>query len=110
MNLLVTKLSHHNNLSVLIVCHELYPKGPNSVLLREQLTGVHLHSVANSQKARNYVHNYLTDDDEKAQYNQLFKEHVLGVVDGVKGSIKGAYSSNFLQVWTMKLVLQQDNC
>ena len=26
MNLITTKLSHHNNLSVLIVCHELYPK------------------------------------------------------------------------------------
>ena len=33
MNLLMTKLSHHNNILVLIVCHELYPKGPNSVLL-----------------------------------------------------------------------------
>ena len=89
MNLLMTKLNHHNNLSVLIVCHELYPEGPNSVLLREQLTGIHLHSVANSQKARNYVCNYLTDDDEKAQYNQLFKEHVLDVVDGVKGKHRG---------------------
>ena len=27
MQLLMTKLSHHNNISVLIVCHELYPKG-----------------------------------------------------------------------------------
>ena len=27
VNLLMTKLSHHNNISVLIVCHELYPKG-----------------------------------------------------------------------------------
>ena len=27
MKLLMTKLSHHNNISVLIVCHELYPKG-----------------------------------------------------------------------------------
>ena len=85
MNLSMIKLSNHNNLSVLIVCHKLYPKGPNSVLLREQLTGVHLHSVADSQKARNYVHTYLTDNDEKAQYNQLFKEHVLDIVDGVKG-------------------------
>ena len=32
MNLIMTKLSHHNNLSILIVCHELYPKGKNSVL------------------------------------------------------------------------------
>ena len=65
MDLLMTKLSHHNNVSVLIVCHELYPKGPNSVLMREQLTGVHIHSVANSQKPRNFVKNYLSDDDEK---------------------------------------------
>ena len=42
MSLLMTKLSHHNNVSVLIVCHELYPKGKNSVLLQEQLTGVHI--------------------------------------------------------------------
>ena len=95
MNLLMTKLSHHNNLSVLIVCHELYPKGPNSVLLREQLTGVHLHSVANSQKARNYVHTYLTENDEKAQYNQLFKEYVLDVVDGVKGKHRGSIFIKF---------------
>ena len=27
MNLLMTKLSHHNNILVLIVCHEIYPKG-----------------------------------------------------------------------------------
>ena len=26
MNLLMMKLSHHNNISVLLVCHELYPK------------------------------------------------------------------------------------
>ena len=51
MNLLMTKLSHHNNISVLLVCHELYPKGSNSVLLRDQLTGMHLHVVANVQKA-----------------------------------------------------------
>ena len=53
MDLLMTKLSHHNNVSVLTVCHELYPKRPNSVLMREQLTGVHIHLVANSQKPRN---------------------------------------------------------
>ena len=28
MNLLMTKLSHHNNIFVLLVCHELYPKDP----------------------------------------------------------------------------------
>ena len=85
MNLLMTKLSHHDNISVLLVCHELYPKGPNSVLLCDQLTGMHLHSVANAQKARNYVCNYLTDEDEKARYNELFKEHVLSVGDSVNG-------------------------
>ena len=36
MNLITMKLSHHNNLSVLIVCHELYPKGKSSMLFREQ--------------------------------------------------------------------------
>ena len=65
MDLLMTELSHHNNVSVLIVCHELYPKGPNSVLMREQLIGVHIHSVANSQKPRNFIKNYLSDDHEK---------------------------------------------
>ena len=35
MNLITTKLSHHNNTSILIVCHKLYPKGKNSVLLRD---------------------------------------------------------------------------
>ena len=56
MNLLTTKLSHHNNTSILIVCHELYPKGKNSVLFRDQLTGVHLHAIANQQKIRRYVY------------------------------------------------------
>ena len=65
MNLLMTKLSHHNNISVLLVCHELYPKGTNSVLLREQLTGMHFHAMANAQKAKNYVCNYLADEDKK---------------------------------------------
>ena len=51
MSLLMTKLSHHNNVSVLIVCHELYPKGKNSILLREQLTGVHIHSLTNVKKS-----------------------------------------------------------
>ena len=95
MNLLMTKLSRHNNISVLIVCHELYPKGPNSVLLREQLTGMHLHSVANAQKAKNYICNYLTDDDEKCQYNQLFKEHVLDIGDSVKGRRCGSIFIKF---------------
>ena len=51
MKLLMTKLSHHNNISVLIVCHELYPKGKNVILLREQLTGVHIHSLSNVKKS-----------------------------------------------------------
>ena len=55
MSLLMTKLSHHNNVSVLIVCHELYPKGKNSVLLREQLTGVHIHSLTNVKKIMGFV-------------------------------------------------------
>ena len=52
MNLLMPKLSHHNTLSVLIVCPELYLKGKNSILFREQLTGVHLHSIVNQQKVK----------------------------------------------------------
>ena len=52
--LLITKLSHHNNISILILCHKLYPKGPNSILFPGQLAGVHLHSVAGTGKARNY--------------------------------------------------------
>ena len=95
MNLLMTKLSHHNNISLQIVCHELYPKRPNSVLLQEQLNGMHLHSVANTQKARNYVCNYLIDDDEKHQYNQLFKEHVLDVDDSIKGRRRGSIFIKF---------------
>ena len=51
MKLLMTKLSYHNNILVLIVCHELYPKRQNSVLFRGQLMGVHLHSVADTRKA-----------------------------------------------------------
>ena len=50
INLITTKLSHHNNLSVLLVCHELYPKGNSSMLFREQLTSVHLHAIANQQR------------------------------------------------------------
>ena len=64
MNLLMMKLSHHNNISVLIVCHELYPKGKSSMLFRDQLTGVHLHSIANQQKVKKYVYSYLSDDRE----------------------------------------------
>ena len=85
VDLLMTKLNHHSNISVLLDCHELYPKGPNSVLLHDQLTGMHLHSVSNVQKARNYVCNYLTDENKKAQYNELFKEHVSNVGDSVNG-------------------------
>ena len=95
MNLLMTKLSHHNNISVLLVCHELYPKGPNCVLLREQLTGMHLHAVANVQKAKNYVCNYLVDEDKKCQYNQLFKEHILDINDSTKGKRHGSMFIKF---------------
>ena len=76
MQLLMTRMSHHNNLSVLIVCHELYPKGRNSVLLREQLTGVHLHSLTNSKKAISFVRNYLNDKGEEDQFKDLFSEYV----------------------------------
>ena len=63
INLITTKLSHHNNMSVLIVCHELYPKGKNSMLFREQLTGIHLHAIANQQKTHCYVYSFLSDDN-----------------------------------------------
>ena len=76
MKLLMTKLSHHNNISVLIVCHELYPKGKNAVLLRDQLTGVHIHSLANVRKIMSFVRNYLNDKGEEEQYVKLFEEHV----------------------------------
>ena len=55
MNLFTTKLSHPNNVSILIVCHKLYPKGKNSVLFHDQLTGVHLQAIANQQRIRRYV-------------------------------------------------------
>ena len=95
MNLLMTKLSHHNNIFVLLVCHELYPKGTNSILLREQLTGMHLHVVANAQKAKNYVCNYMADKDEKCQYNELFKEHILDINNSVKGKRWGSVFIKF---------------
>ena len=107
MNLLMTKLSHHNNISVSLVRHELYPnqssdilqhsqnRPTNSVLLREQLTGMHLHKVANAQKAKNYVCNYLADEDEKCQYNQLFKEHILDINDSVKGKRRSSVFIKF---------------
>ena len=76
MQLLMTRMSHHNNLSVLIVCHELYPKGKNSVLLREQLTGIHLHSLTNAKRAIGFVRNYLNDKGEEEQFKDLFSEYV----------------------------------
>ena len=76
MKLLMTKLSHHNNISVLIVCHELYPKGKNAVLLREQLTGVHIHSLTNVRKIVSFFRNYFNDKGEEDQYVKLFEEHV----------------------------------
>ena len=76
MKLLMTKLSHHNNISILIVCHELYPKGKNAVLLREQLMGVHIHSLTNVRKIVSFIRNYLNDKEEDDQYVKLFEEHV----------------------------------
>ena len=95
IKLLMTKLSHHNNISVLIVCHELYPKGQNSVLFRGQLTGVHLHSVADTRKARTYVHNFLTDNDEKNQFDTLHKQHVLDIKDTSERKGRGSLVVKF---------------
>ena len=86
MNLITTKLSHHNNLSILIVCHELYPKGKNSVLFRDQLSGVHLHAIANQQRIRRYIYGFLSDDVEKHQ----FDKHVLRINDSVNGNRRGS--------------------
>ena len=95
MNLLTTKLSHHNNMSVLIVCHELYPKGKNSMLFRDQLTGVHLHAIANQQKIRCYMYGFLSDDFEKRQFDHLFKKHVLHVNDSLTGNRRGSIFIHF---------------
>ena len=87
MNLITTKLSHHNNLSVLIVCHQLYPKGKSSMLFREQLTSVHLHTIANQQRIQRYVYGFLPNNIEKRQFDKLFNEHVLQVNDnGLNGN------------------------
>ena len=96
MNLLMRKLSHHNNVSMLIMCHELYPKGRNSVLFCQQLAGVYLHSIANHQKAQKYVYSYLSNDKEKRQYNQLFNEHILRINDGFKGNRHGSIFIKFM--------------
>ena len=85
MNLITTKLSHHNNTSILIVCHELYPKGKNSVLFRDQLMGVQLHAIANQQRTHHYIYGFLSDNAEKCQFDHLFNEHVLRVSDSLKG-------------------------
>ena len=95
MNLIMTKLSHHNNLSVLIVCHELYPKGKSSVLFREQLTGVHLHAIANQQRIHRYVYSFLMDNAEKQQFDNLFNEHVLHVNDSLNGNRQGSVFIRF---------------
>ena len=95
MNLITTKLSHHNNLSILIVCHELYPKGKNSVLFRDQLSGVHLHAIANQQRIRRYIYGFLSDDVEKRQFDKLFDEHVLRINDSVNGNRRGSIFIRF---------------
>ena len=86
MNLLMTKLSQHNNLSVLIICHELYPKGKNSILFREQLTSVHLHSIANQEKVKRYMYGFLADNKERRHFDELFNKHILRVNDNLKGN------------------------
>ena len=95
MNLLMTKLSRHNNLSVLIICHELYPKGKNSILFREQLTSVHLHSIASQQKVKRYVYGFLADNEERRHFDELFNEHVLRVNDNLKGNRRGSIFVRF---------------
>ena len=95
MQLLMTKLSHHNNISVLIVCHELYPKGKNAVLLRDQLTGVHIHSLANVKKIVSFIRNYLNDKKEEEQYMRLFEEHVSRVGDVDKCDRRGSIIVKF---------------
>ena len=90
MNLITTKLSHHNNTSILIVCHELYPKGKNSMLFRYQLMDVHLHAIANQQRIHCYIYGFLPDDAEKRQFDHLFNEHVLWVNDSLKGNRRGS--------------------
>ena len=95
MNLLTTKLSHHNNMSMLIICHELYPKGKNSVFFRDQLTGVHLHAIANQQRIRCYIYRFLSNDTEKRQFDHLFNEHVLRINDSLKGNRRGSIFIHF---------------
>ena len=51
-------------------------KGKNAVLLGEQLTGVHIHSLTNVRKIVSFIHNYLNDKGEEDQYVKLFEEHV----------------------------------
>ena len=96
MNLITTKLSHNNNLSILIVSHELYLKGKSSMLFREQLTS-HLHAIANQQRIRRYVYGFLTDNIEKRQFDKLFNEHVLQVNDnGLNGNRRGSVFIHFM--------------
>ena len=90
INLITTKLSHHSDTSILIVCHELYPKGKNSMLFRDQLMGVHLHAIANQQRICHYIYGFLSDDVEKCQFDHhLFNEHVLCISDSLKGNRRG---------------------
>ena len=95
MNLLITKLNHHNNVSILIVYHKLYPKGKNSVLFQDQLMGVHLHSIANQQKVKHYMYSFLSDNNEKKHFDQLFNEHILKVNDSLKGNCHGSIFIRF---------------
>ena len=95
MNLITTKLSHHNNTSILIVYHELYPKGKNSVLFRDQLMRVHLHTIANQQRIHRYIYRFLSDDAEKCQFDHLFNEHVLRINDSLKGNRRGSIFIRF---------------
>ena len=86
MNLIMTKLSHHNNLSVFNSVPRVISKRKSSVLFREQLTGVHLHAIANQQRIHRYIYSFLMDDAEKRQFDNLFNEHVLRVNDNLNGN------------------------
>ena len=74
------------------------PKGPNSVLFRGQLTGIHPHSIGDTRKAHIYIHNFLPSKDEKEHFDMLHKQYILDVKNKSKrkgrGSIVVKFSPN----------------
>ena len=107
-NLITTYLSHHNNTSILIVCHKLYPKEKNSVLFRDQLTGVHLHAIANQQRICHYIYGFLSDNAGKRQFDRLLNEHVLRVNDSYKGNRRGSILFVLPQVYVRTVLVCKD--